>query len=127
MNANRLDLKRFVEVTSTNPAKLYGLYPLKGALLPGQSDADLVIWYPPGEMEGFELTNEMLHHNVDYSPYEGRTFTQWPRYTILRGKVVWDKEAGGLVGEKGYGHFLKRGQSSLAGSREGGDWDIVGF
>jgi dihydropyrimidinase len=126
MNAERLDLKRFVEVTSTNPARLYGLYPRKGTIAPG-SDADLVIWYPRGEIATFDLTNDMLHHNVDYSPYEGKSFAQWPRYTILRGKVVWDRDGGGLVGAKGYGQFLKRGQSCLAGSREGGKWDIIGF
>jgi dihydropyrimidinase len=127
MDANRLDLKRFVEVTSTNPAKLYGLYPRKGALIPGESDADLVIWYPPGQMKVFDLANKMLHHNVDYSPYEGMSFAQWPRYTVLRGKVVWDRDNGGLLGQKGYGQFLKRGQSSLAVGREGVEWDIKGF
>ncbi|QDS76794.1 hypothetical protein FKW77_002319 [Venturia effusa] len=127
MNAERLKMTKLVEVTSTNVAKLYGLYPRKGALIPGESDADLVIWYPPGKLKEFELTNEMLHHNVDYSPYEGKKFKQWPRYTILRGEIVWDKDNGGLVGKKGYGSFLKRGQSSLAGSREGGEWDIKEF
>ena len=43
----------------------YGLYPKKGALLPGLSDADLVIWYPPGRLDEFSLTNEHLHHNTD--------------------------------------------------------------
>jgi dihydropyrimidinase len=127
LSANRLDLKRFVEVTSTNPAKLYGLYPKKGSVIPGESDADLVVWYPPNEMEEFELKNDMLHHNVDYSPYEGRKFNQWPRYTILRGEIVWDREGSGLVGKKGFGQFVKRDASSLAGSREGGEWDIKGF
>jgi len=68
MSANRLNLQKFVEVTSTNAAKLYGLYPKKGALIPGESDADLTIWYPEG-LEEFQLKNEMLHHNVDYTPY----------------------------------------------------------
>ncbi|PGH19660.1 hypothetical protein AJ80_03815 [Polytolypa hystricis UAMH7299] len=68
-------------------------------------------------MEPFQLKNEMLHHSIDYTPYEGRTFSQWPRYTILRGKVVYDRENGGVVGEKGYGEFVHRDKSSLAGSR----------
>lgn len=126
LSANRLKLQKFVEVTSTNAAKLYGLYPRKGALVPGESDADLTIWYPEGTQE-FALTNSMLHHNVDYTPYEGRTMKQWPRYTILRGQVVWAKDEGGLVGKKGYGQFLKRDVSSLAGSRSQEEWNVENF
>lgn len=126
LSANRLKLQKFVEVTSTNAAKLYGLYPRKGGLIPGESDADLTIWYPEG-MNEFELTNSMLHHNVDYTPYEGRTMKQWPRYTVLRGEIVWAKDEGGLLGKKGYGQFLKRGMSSLAGSRSDEEWDVENF
>lgn len=126
LSAKRLTLQKFVEVTSTNAAKLYGLWPRKGALEPGLSDADLTIWYPDG-MEEFALKNEMLHHNVDYTPFEGRTMKQWPRYTVLRGEVVWDKDNGGLVGSKGYGKFLKRGVSALAGPRNDGEWDVEKF
>ncbi|KAF2183806.1 D-hydantoinase [Zopfia rhizophila CBS 207.26] len=100
LGADRLELKKFVEVTGANPAKLYGLWPQKGGLVEGQSDADINIWYQPGKMTEYALKNEMLHHNVDYTPYEGKTMRQWPRYTILRGKVVWDKENGGLLGKK---------------------------
>ncbi|KAF2002467.1 D-hydantoinase [Amniculicola lignicola CBS 123094] len=124
LGEGRLDLKKFVEVTSSNPAKLYGLWPRKGALVEGQSDADINIWYPPGQMQPYELKNAMLHHNVDYTPYEGRTMKQWPRYTLLRGEVVWDKENGGLLGKKGYGKFVRRDGSSLAGPRNKGEWEI---
>lgn len=123
--AGRLSPQRFVEVTSTNPARLYGLYPRKGTLLPGVSDADLVIWYP--SMEPFQLKNEMLHHNMDYTPYEGYTMTQWPRYTILRGKVVYDRDNGGVVGDKSYGEFVKRDKSSLPGPRSQGEWNVEAF
>ncbi|KAL3424728.1 dihydropyrimidinase [Phlyctema vagabunda] len=126
LSAERLPLQRFVEVTSTNAAKLYGLYPQKGALIPGVSDADLTIWYPDG-MQPFTLTNSMLHHNVDYTPYEGRTIKQWPRYTVLRGEVVWDRDGTGLVGAKGYGKFLKRDVSTLAGSRSEEAWSVENF
>jgi len=142
MSADRLNLQKFVEVTSTNAAKLYGLYPKKGALIPGESDADLTIWYPEGLKE-FQLKNEMLHHNVDYTPYgkidkmlysfdpnikaEGRTIKQWPRYTVLRGEVVWDRDNGGIIKPKGYGQFLKRGPSSLAGPRSSEEWDVQNF
>lgn len=112
-SANKLSLTKFVEVSSTNAAKLYGLYPKKGSIIPGVSDADLVIWYPRGKLEGLQVTNSMLHHNVDYTPYEGRDVGNWPRYTILRGKVVWDRDGAGIVGSKGYGQFIKRQQSML--------------
>jgi len=77
-------------------------------------------------MKEFVLKNEMLHHNVDYTPYEGRTMKQWPRYTVLRGEVVWDKDNGGLVGKKGYGQFLKRDVSTLAGSKKA-EWNVEDF
>ncbi|KAF4343147.1 transcription activator acu-15 [Fusarium beomiforme] len=89
-SANRLPLTKFVEVTSTNAAKLYGLYPKKGAMMPGVSDADLVIWYPNEKQPNITIRNESLHHANDYTPYEGKPVKNWPRYTILRGKVVWD-------------------------------------
>jgi dihydropyrimidinase len=126
LSTGRLPLQKFVEVTSANAAKLYGLYPQKGALIPEESDADLTIWYPENAVE-FKLENKMLHHNVDYTPYEGRTLKQWPRYTVLRGQVVWDRENGGLVGKKGYGKFLERGASSLAGSVSKEDWSPENF
>ena len=130
LSANRLSPQKFVEVTSTNAAKLYGLYPKKGTILPG-SDADLTIWYPPkgakGALEPFKLSNSILHHNVDYTPFEGRMLDQWPRYTILRGEVIWDKENGGLLGKKGYGQFIPRDKSSLAGPRNEGEWDVSVF
>ncbi|KAH6652016.1 dihydropyrimidinase [Truncatella angustata] len=107
-SARKLALNKFVEVSSTNAAKLYGLYPRKGSIIPGVSDADLVIWYPNGKLEALEVTNSMLHHAADYTPYEGRRVDNWPRYTILRGKVVWDRDGEGIVGAKGYGQFIKR-------------------
>lgn len=112
-SGNKLPLTKFVEISSTNAAKLYGLYPQKGALIPGVSDADLVVWYPKGRLDGLTVKNEMLHHNVDYTPYEGKSINNWPRYTIIRGKVVWDRDGEGIIGEKGYGRFVKRNQSCL--------------
>ena len=107
----RLNIQKFVELTSTNPAKLYGCYPAKGTFLPGLSDADLVIWYPK-EKGARTITNSELHHDVDYTPYEGRQVENWPRYTILRGEVIY--EEGKVLGKKGQGEFLKRGKSSLS-------------
>lgn len=120
LSENRLAPQRFVELTSTNPAKLYGLYPRKGALIPGISDADLVIWYP--SMEPLNITNEMLHHNVDYTPFEGKSVSQWPRYTIVRGQVVWDRDKGGITGQSSYGQYLHRGRSHFG--EELPPWDV---
>lgn len=75
-------------------------------------------------MEEFELSNDMLHHDVDYTPFEGRVLKQWPRWTILRGRIVWDRDGGGLIGEKGYGRFVKRAASSLAKPLREGEWEL---
>lgn len=97
----RIPVTRFVELTSTNPAKLYGLYPRKGTLAIG-SDADLVIW---GD-QPVTITNDALHHAVDYTPYEGRVLGAWPAYTVSRGEVVWDGKQ--YTGRKGHGEFIAR-------------------
>ena len=109
--AGRLSLNRFVELTSTNPAKAYGLHPRKGTIAIG-SDADLVIW---GEQERV-LKNSDLHHNVDYTPYEGRTLHAWPAMTIAGGEVVWD---GAFRGRAGRGRFLRCGAPSLLAGNPG--------
>jgi dihydropyrimidinase len=95
-------LRRFVEVFSTSPARVTGLYPRKGALAPG-SDADVVIWDPTVERE---ITLDVLHHDGDYSPWEGRRVRGWPVTTILRGKVVVDD--GQLLGSPEDGRFVRR-------------------
>ena len=98
----RITLQQFVEIISTNPAKIFGLYPQKGTVTIG-SDADLVIFDPSIEKR---VTKELLHENDDYTPYEGFKITGLPVTTIVRGKVV--IKDGKLVGQKGYGKFLKR-------------------
>ncbi|CZT42275.1 related to DAL1-Allantoinase [Rhynchosporium secalis] len=109
----RLTLRRFVQLTSSDPAKLYGLEGVKGNIAPG-CDADLVIWYPESELEGgVVIEQKSLHHCVDYTPYEGMTVKNWPRYTILRGKVAWDRDNGGVIGGVGDGKFLVRGKGRI--------------
>lgn len=98
----RLDLNRFVALNSTNAAKLYGLHPQKGTIAVG-ADADIAIWDPERKVT---ITNDMLHHNVDYTPYEGRTLTGWPVTVLSRGQVVCHE--GELLGTPGQGQFLKR-------------------
>jgi len=97
----RIDLRRFVQLTATNPAWMYGLYPRKGTIAIG-SDADIVIWDPNRQVT---ITNANLHHNVDYTPYEGIAVTGWPETTISRGEVVCD--GGELKVDKGRGTFLR--------------------
>lgn len=102
----RITLQRFVELTATNPAKAYGLHPRKGTIAIG-SDADLVIW-----QEGTrELRNADLHHNVDYTPYEGMTVHAWPTLTLSRGRVLW--RDGQFHAYPGHGQLLACGPSSL--------------
>jgi dihydropyrimidinase len=98
----RIDLNRFVALNSTNAAKLYGLHPQKGTIAVG-ADADIAIWDPERKTT---ITNAMLHHNVDYTPYEGRVLTGWPVTVLSRGQVVCHE--GQLLGQPGHGQFLKR-------------------
>ena len=98
----RITLSRFVELTATNPAKLYGLYPRKGTIAVG-ADADLVIWDDAREVT---IANSMLHHATDYTPYEGMRIRGWPALTLARGQVLWDGE---FRAAKGRGEFLRCG------------------
>jgi dihydropyrimidinase len=98
----KLSIQRFVEVTATNPAKIFGLYPSKGSIAVG-SDADIVIFDPNIKKV---ITKSKLHENVDYTPYEGFEVTGYPVTTILRGNII--VENGNFIGEKGFGSFLKR-------------------
>lgn len=102
VNKNRIDLNTFVRVTSTNPAKLMGMYPKKGVLREG-SDADIVFIDP--EMK-VKITHGMLHDACDYTPYEGMQVQGWPVRTILRGTDVVKDER--LCVKPGFGRFIKR-------------------
>jgi len=102
----RMTPQRFVELTSTGPAKAYGLHPRKGCIAIG-ADADLVIW----QEADFTLTNSMLHHNVDYTPYEGMQLKAWPALTLSRGRVVWDGKD--FHPQLGHGQLLACGAPSL--------------
>jgi dihydropyrimidinase len=91
-----------VEVFATNPARVTGLYPRKGVIAAG-SDADLVIWDPAVERT---IAIDELHHEGDYSPWEGWQVQGWPVMTILRGRVVVEDRQ--LHAEQGYGRFVPR-------------------
>jgi dihydropyrimidinase len=98
--AGRITLQQFVALTAANPARIYGLAPRKGTIAVG-ADADLAIWDPERKVT---IRNADLHHNVDYTPYEGLQVTGWPVTTLSRGEVVWD--GGAVLAEPGRGRFL---------------------
>ena len=97
----RMSLNQFVDVTTTTPARLYGLYPRKGVIGVG-SDADIAIWDPEKTVT---IRNEMLHHAVDHTPYEGMQVKGWPVVTISRGEVVYVD--GEVTSSAGRGRFLR--------------------
>jgi len=98
----RISLNRFVELISTSPAKIFGLFPRKGTIAPG-SDADIVIFDPNRTVT---LAAKTLHMKVDYNPYEGRRVTGAADTVLSRGRVV--IENGQFAGRAGQGSFLKR-------------------
>lgn len=106
----KLSLPRFVQLTATNAAKLYGLDGRKGSIAPGY-DADLIVWHP-GNKGARTISQSNMHHDIDYTPFEGIEVGNWPRYTILRGEVVWDQSKG-IVGRMGDGQYLKRGKGQI--------------
>ena len=98
----RISLERFVEVSASNPAKLFGLYPRKGAIAVG-SDADLVLWDPD---ETRTIRNEDMLSNSGYSVHAGRVVTGWPTLTMRRGEIVY--RDGNLLGAAGSGELVRR-------------------
>ncbi|MEE9162293.1 MAG: amidohydrolase family protein, partial [Candidatus Neomarinimicrobiota bacterium] len=105
----RISLNRFVELTSTAAAKMFGIFPKKGTIAVG-SDADLVI-FDPKRKETISADNPVTHNmNVDYNAYEGFEVTGVSETVISRGKVVVRDCA--YVGKAGDGQYLKRGTYS---------------
>jgi dihydropyrimidinase len=98
----RLTLSRFVALVSSNPARLYGMFPRKGAIAVG-SDADLVVWDPDREAV---VRQALLHDAMDDTPFEGMRLKGWPACTVSRGEIVWDGES--VHGEAGRGRFVPR-------------------
>jgi dihydropyrimidinase len=102
VRTGKITLNRFVELTSTSPAKIFGLFPRKGTIAPG-SDADIVVFDPNRTIT---LSVKTLHMNVDYNPYEGRKVTGATDTVLSRGTLV--IEDGKFVGRAGAGSFIKR-------------------
>ena len=103
-----LGLNDLPRLLSEGPAKVYGLYPEKGAIEPG-ADADLVIFDPDA---AWTMAANRLHMNTDFSPYEGRDVTGRVEACVLRGRVI--VRDGELAGGEGQGRFLARGASAAA-------------
>ncbi|MBU1313326.1 MAG: dihydropyrimidinase [Alphaproteobacteria bacterium] len=105
VSKGRITPQKFVELSSTNHAKMYGLYPCKGSIGIG-FDADIALWDPNRKET---IRQDILHHGSDYTPWEGFEVTGWPVMTIARGTVVMDD--GEIVGSKGHGQVLSRHES----------------
>ncbi len=102
----RISLSKFVEVTATNPAKIFGMYPKKGTIAIG-SDADVVVFDPDKK---HTISKDTHHMNVDYSSYEGWKVTGKTETVFLRGQTA--IENGECHLEPGSGQFVKRGKTS---------------
>ncbi|HLA45880.1 MAG TPA: amidohydrolase family protein, partial [Aggregatilineales bacterium] len=102
VNSGRFSRSRFVELNSTNPAKIFGMYPRKGAIVVG-ADADILVW----DAEKEHTISAKTHHmRVDYNVYEGMTVRGVPVQVYLRGKKIVD--GGDWLGEQGGGQFIAR-------------------
>jgi dihydropyrimidinase len=102
VRAGRISLNRMVELLSTNPAKLFGLYPRKGTIAVG-SDADIVVFDPEKKVT---ISASTHHSKSDYNLFEGTEVTGAPEVVLLRGNVLVDD--GELVASPGIGQFVRR-------------------
>lgn len=107
VRSGRITANQFVAYNSTNPARIFGLYPRKGALLAG-SDADIVIWDPEKKVT-YGLTH--THQRTDYNLYEGWELTGMSEKVFLRGRLIVDGDR--WLGRRGEGQFLKRGEGEV--------------
>lgn len=107
VGARKISANQFVELTSTNPAKIFGLYPRKGSLLIG-ADADIVIWDPQKKVK---YGVAQSHQRTDYNLYEGWELKGCPEKVFLRGKLIVDGTQ--WLGKSGDGRFLKRNEGEV--------------
>ena len=107
VGSGKITANQFVEITSTNPAKIFGLYPKKGTLLPG-SDADITIWNPYKEIDyGIAYSK----HRTDYNLFEGWKLKGTIEKVFLRGKLIVDSQK--WLGKKGMGEYLYCGDITI--------------
>ncbi len=100
-------MNRFVQVTSTAAAKLFGLFPRKGTIAVG-SDADIVLWDPK---RPYTISQKTHYMRVDYNPYEGMTIQGSPALVMSRGRVIFENDR--FLGKAGQGKYLRRGTYAL--------------
>ncbi|MBT3315413.1 MAG: dihydropyrimidinase [Anaerolineae bacterium] len=103
----RISANEFVAMNSTNPAKIFGMYPRKGALLPG-SDADIVIWDPERKVK-YGVAHS--HQRTDYNLFEGWELVGYPKKVFLRGEMIVDGDE--WLGKRGGGEFIKRNEGEV--------------
>ena len=99
----RISLQQFVALTATNPAEIFGMAPRKGSIVVG-ADADFALWDPTRRVT---ITNDILLHGSDHTPYDGMEVTGWPEATFVRGVPV--VQGGKAVVAAGHGQFIPRG------------------
>jgi dihydropyrimidinase/dihydroorotase len=107
VNKGRITIERLAQVASENPARIFGLYPRKGAIIPG-ADADLVV---VDLKRRATITKELLHTITPWSVYEGWDVTGWPVMTVVRGNIVmeWpDRAPRAKVSEAAHGQYVRR-------------------
>ena len=107
VRAGKMTPNQFVALNATNPAKIFGLYPRKGTLLPG-SDADIVIWDPEKKVK-YGVAH--AQHRTDYNLYEGWELVGYPEKVFLRGELIVDNEQ--WLGKRGMGQFLRCGPGEV--------------
>ncbi len=107
VQTGNITANQFVAYTSTNPAKIFGLYPRKGAVVPG-ADADIVIWDPEKKLK-YGVAHS--HQRTDYNLFEGWDIMGYPEKVFLRGKLIVDGEQ--WLGKSGDGQFLKRSEGEV--------------
>ena len=107
VRAGRISPNQFVALTSTNPAKIFGIYPRKGSIIPG-SDADIVIWDPD---KSLKYGIAYAQHRTDYNLFEGWELVGYPEKVILRGNLI--VEQGRWLGKAGMGQYLQRSTGAV--------------
>ncbi|MFE8147564.1 dihydropyrimidinase [Brenneria goodwinii] len=106
--AGKIDIHKFVELTATSHARLYGLLPHKGKIEVG-FDADIAIW---NESRITKISYSSLHDKTGYTPYEDKVIKGWPEVVINRGRII--VQEGELHAARGSGHFIKRGRHDFS-------------
>ncbi len=102
VGSGKMTANQFVAMNCTNPAKIFGMYPKKGTLLPG-SDADIVLWNPEKVVQ---YGVKHAQHRTDYNLYEGWQLKGYPEKVFLRGRLIVDGEK--WFGGPGEGKFISR-------------------